>query len=190
MQRVTTISLNRNAYQLEADAHARLEQFLSDAERRLTGNPDRSEILRDLEQAIADRCRERMRQDQSVITLDELEPALAAIGEVEPMQTLQPSPTPGDAAHPPLQQLSDRAYISGVCAGLARSANIDATLVRVIAVVLLFISGGGMILLYIALMLLIPYAPLEPHAAPLRKIPRRCREMVITIRAKLKTLTS
>ena len=25
MQRVTTISLNRNAYQLEADAHARLE---------------------------------------------------------------------------------------------------------------------------------------------------------------------
>ena len=126
MQRVTTISLNRNAYQLEVDAHTRLEQFLTDTERRLTGNPDRGEILRDIEQAIADRCRERMRQAQTVITLEELEPALAAIGEVDPMHpTPSPAPAPSDPEHPPLQQLSDRAYISGVCAGLARSAQID-----------------------------------------------------------------
>lgn len=184
MQRVTTISLNRNAYQLELDAHARLERFLSDAERRLSGNPDRSEILRDLEQAIADRCRARMRQDQTVITLEELEPALLAIGEVEVMNP------PPEVDHLALEQLSDRAYISGVCAGLARSADIDATLVRVIALVLLFVSDGGMILLYIALMLLIPFAPLETNAPPLRKIPRRCRDTVIAIRAKLKSLTS
>ena len=189
MQRVTTISLNRNAYQLEVEAHTRLEQFLTDTERRLTGNPDRGEILRDIEQAIADRCRERMRQAQTVITLEELEPALAAIGEVDPMHPT-PAPAPSDSEHPPLQQLSDRAYISGVCAGLARSAHIDPTLVRVIAIVLSFVSSGGTILLYIALMLLIPYAPLDSHAPPLRKMPRRCRETVIAIRAKLKALTS
>jgi len=191
MQRVTTISLNRNAYQLEVDAHMRLEQFLTDTERRLSGNPDRSEILRDIEQAIADRCRERMRQAQTVITLEELEPALAAIGEVEAMHPTPPSaPLQPESEHPPLQQLSDLAYISGVCAGLARSAHIDVTLVRVVAIVSSFFIAGGTILLYIALMLLIPYAPLDSHAPPLRKIPRRCRETVIAIRAKLKTLTS
>lgn len=185
MQRVLTVSLNRNAYQFEADAHERLVRYLDDAAHRLQGNPDHVEILRDLEQAVADRCRERMHRDQSVITLTELDPALAAIGEVE--DTPAPASSPA-SDHPALQQISEKAYISGVCAGLAHSAKIELTVVRVIALVLLFFTQGAVIVLYIALMLLIPYAPLDPHRPPLRKLPRRCRETVIAVRAKLKSI--
>ena len=83
MKRVITASLNRNAYQFEEDAYARLEAWLAEASARLAGDPDRTEILADLEQAIADQCTQRLRPHQQVVTLEELQPALDHVGRVE-----------------------------------------------------------------------------------------------------------
>ena len=52
MRRVIVVSLNGKAFQLEDDAHAALSAYLEAAERALAGNPDRSEIIADLEQAL------------------------------------------------------------------------------------------------------------------------------------------
>ncbi|MGA1463883.1 MAG: PspC domain-containing protein, partial [Steroidobacteraceae bacterium] len=180
MQRIITVSLNRNAFQLEEMAHARLGTWLLEAASRLRDNPDRVEILADLEQAVADQCVRRMRNDQTVITLDELEPALAEIGQVElPAEDSPATAAPAAApASPPLQQVTEGAFLSGVCRGLAHHAGLDVTLVRVVALILLFFTGGGMILLYLALMLLIPYAPLGTGTGKVRKLPLKSREMV------------
>ena len=59
------------------------------------------------------------------------------------------------------------------------------TLLRVIAVILLVVTGGGMIPVYLALMLLMPYAPLETGGKPLRWLPAKCRSLVEFLRAKL-----
>ena len=197
MQRVISVSLNRNVYHLEEDAHARVADYLDRAQRRLAAYPDRAEVLADVEQAIADQCTRRLAAGQSVITLAELGPALEEIGEVESPGA--PGPMPGgdtvgkEHAAPgsdnALQQISEGAWISGVCNGLAKSSRLDVTLLRVIAVVLLVFTGGGMILLYAVLMLLIPYAPLSPNAAPLPWLPAKSREIVTAIRSKLATLT-
>ena len=72
-----------------------------------------------------------------------------------------------------------------MCQGFARYFGLDVTLLRIAAVLLLFATGGGMILVYIALMLLMPYAPLESGGKPLRKIPAKSRSFVEFIRAKL-----
>jgi phage shock protein C len=185
MQRVITVSLNRNAYQFEADAGARLEAYLAEAARTLVDDPDRAEILLDLEQAIADQCRRRMRPHQGVVTLEELQPALEEIGAVQ-----RPGVAPVAAVDPagttrPLQQISEGAWISGVCLGLARYFGVDVTLLRVIAVVLLLVTGGGMIAVYLALMLLLPYAPLDPARGRVGKLPMKSREVVQWTRAKL-----
>ncbi len=66
-----------------------------------------------------------------------------------------------------LQQVSEGAVISGVCLGLARYFRLDVTLLRVISVLLLLGTGGAMVLVYLGLMLLMPYAPLEPGGTPL-----------------------
>jgi phage shock protein PspC (stress-responsive transcriptional regulator) len=197
MQRVISVSLNRNVYHFEEDAHARLAEYLDRAQRRLAAYPDRAEVLADVEQAISDQCSRRLAAGQSVITLVELGAALDEIGEVEIPGA--PGPMPGgeapgnDPAAPgtanALQQISEGAWISGVCQGLAKSSRLDVTLLRVIAVLLLVFSGGGMILLYAVLMLLIPYAPLSPNAAPLPWLPAKSREIVTAIRSKLATLT-
>jgi hypothetical protein len=61
MQRISvTARLNRSTLQFDEAAYARLESYLADASRTLAGNPDQSEILADLEQAIADQCSRRM----------------------------------------------------------------------------------------------------------------------------------
>src|SRR5512144_2640304 len=55
MQRVTSVNLNGNAYQVEEGAYDALVAYLNRARTLLDKNPDRAEIIADLEQAIADR---------------------------------------------------------------------------------------------------------------------------------------
>ena len=183
MQRISvTVTLNRSTLQFDEAAFQRLEQYLADARRTLEGNPDRDEILADLEQAVADQCSRRRAAGATTVTLAELQPALDEIGPVQ-----APAATPSSPAGTsrPLRQISEGAVISGVCLGLARYFGLDVVLLRIAAVLLLFATGGGMILVYLALMLLMPYAPRERGGKPLRWIPAKCRAFVEFVRSKL-----
>jgi len=46
--------------------------------------------------------------------------------------------------------------IAGVCGGLGQYANIDPTLIRLAAVLLLFLTGPGIIAVYLIMALIIP----------------------------------
>ena len=187
MQRLSvTARLNRSSLQFEEAAYARLESYLAEAARTLDGNPDQQEILGDLEQAVADQCARRMRPERGPVTLAELEPALEEIGSVQVPGVSTASDQTVRAAIRPLQQVSEGAVISGVCQGLARYFGLNVTALRVFAVLLLFVSGGGMILVYFALMLLMPYAPLVPGGRPLGWLPSRSRTFIEFLRAKFR----
>jgi phage shock protein C len=56
------------------------------------------------------------------------------------------------------QRLPVRGRVFGVCAGIADYFNMDVTLLRVIVVVLTILSGGGLLILYLALALIMPVA--------------------------------
>jgi phage shock protein PspC (stress-responsive transcriptional regulator) len=185
MQRVITVSLNHNPYSFEEDANARLATYLAEAARTLAANPDREEILADLEQAIADQCRRRMAPHQGVITLRELQPALDEIGKVQDPAAGAAAEKPAREGNRPIEQVSEGAWISGVCLGLARYLGVDVTLLRVIAFILLLISGGSMVFVYVVLMLLLPFAPLDPARGTVGKIPLKSRELVQYLRGKL-----
>jgi len=191
MQRLAvTVRLNRITLQFDAAAHPRLEAYLADAERTLEGNPDRAEILADLEEAIADQCTRRLQPGQVVVTLAELQPALEEIGTVQVPGAAGTAEQAQANSPRPLQQVSEGAIISGVCQGLARYFQVDVTLLRVIALLLLLVSGGGMILVYVIMMLLLPYAPAEPGGPTIGKVPAKSRELVGFIRAKLSAATN
>lgn len=57
-----------------------------------------------------------------------------------------------------LNRIPSEGQIAGVCAGLAEYFDLDVTLMRVIFVILTFITGGGMVLLYIILAIVLPVA--------------------------------
>jgi len=191
MKRISvTVSLNRSTLQFDDAAYARLEQYLAESASLLEGDPDPKEILGDLEQAVADQCTRRLRPDQSVVTLAELAPALEEIGSVQATgPSVTPDPSTGSPPRP-LQQISEGAIVSGVCQGFARYFGLNVTALRIFTVLLLFVTGGGMILVYLALMLLLPYAPREVGAPPLGWLPTRSRAFMEYVRAKLSLATN
>ena len=83
MRTVITISLNGNAYQLDAVGFDALRAYLQVAEQRLAGNPDQLEILADLEQAIADKCSRYLGSHKNVISSEEVAEVLREMGPVD-----------------------------------------------------------------------------------------------------------
>ncbi len=55
-----------------------------------------------------------------------------------------------------LQRTSGNRMIAGVCGGLGEYAGIDPTLIRLIAVLALFVTGPGIVLAYLIMALIIP----------------------------------
>lgn len=83
MNKVTTINLNGRAYQLEEAGYTALKEYLEKARAALEGNPDLNEIMADLEQAIADKCDERLSAHKNVMGTAEIEAIIRAMGPVE-----------------------------------------------------------------------------------------------------------
>lgn len=49
--------------------------------------------------------------------------------------------------------------LAGICAGIGEYSNIDPTVIRLIAVLLLFLTGPGVVIAYIIMAIIIPEAP-------------------------------
>ena len=83
MNKVITINLNGNAYQVEERGYELLCEYLDAAEAQLKDNPDRAEIISDLEQAIADKCRNFLGPQKTIVTTAEIEQIIQAMGPVD-----------------------------------------------------------------------------------------------------------
>ena len=167
MQKVITINLNGNAYQLDEHGYEALRAYLERAEAQLVGNPDKAEIIRDLEQAIAEKCLRHLGPGKSVVTTSDVEQILREIGPVDSGPVNPPHDSASDAAPSSrrLYQIREGAIVSGVCNGLAAYFNIDPTIVRVAFVIAGVIEMTRYdqppiltIGLYVLLMFIVPYA--------------------------------
>lgn len=177
MNRVITISLNGNAFQLEELGYEALKAYLATAAERLKDNPDRDEILCDLEQAIADKCGRHLGPHKNVVAADEIKSILAEMGPVgnaEPAaassaaESAQASPAGSGSAPKRLYQIHEGAMLSGVCNGFAAYFNMDVTLVRILFIIGTIITGGLGLLAYLVMMFVIPYANTSEEQAAAR----------------------
>ncbi len=190
MKRISiTVSLNRSTVQMDEASFVRLESYLGEASRTLALNPVRQEFLADLEQAIADRCLQRLPAGQTVISLMELETVLTEVGEVRDTASEPDGPKaeyiPRDTQSPRkrLEQLNEGAILSGICAGIARYLEIDVIWVRIVMVIMTVLSGFTAVLIYALLMFLLPIAPIRTASQPLGKVPAKLREATAYIRS-------
>jgi phage shock protein PspC (stress-responsive transcriptional regulator) len=87
MQKVVIVNLNGNAYHLEEGAYAALGAYLERAEAQLHGNPDRAEIIADLEQAIADKFGRCLGPGKNVVTASDMQTMLDEMGPVHDAST-------------------------------------------------------------------------------------------------------
>ncbi len=187
MQKVVVINLNGNAYQLEESAFAALRAYLDAAEVQLKDNPDKAEIISDLEQAIADKCNRVLGQHKTVVSDAEVQRIVQEMGPVDGAHA-EPSVTgaaaSGERPHADaptprrLYLISDGAIFGGVCKGLAAYFHIDVTIVRVIFVVLALATKGIWIAVYILLMVIVPHATTSEERAAAHGQPFNAQELI------------
>src|SRR5258706_13143033 len=83
MQKVIRSDLKGSGYQIDESGHAALVAYLDGAERVLKDNRDRAEIVADLEQAIADKCRGFLGPHKTVVTAAEVDQIIREMGPVD-----------------------------------------------------------------------------------------------------------
>jgi phage shock protein PspC (stress-responsive transcriptional regulator) len=184
MNKVIIINLNGVAYQLEEGGFEALRDYLDNAARRLEGNPDKDEIIADIEQAIGDKFRALLGDHKTVVLTKEVAAVITEMGPVQDAsadggkaaadQPAGAAPAAGEAGaagadRPPLRRLyriTDGAMLAGVCNGLSAYLNLDVSLVRVGFALLSLFWGAGL-LVYVILAFILPEAntPAEKAAA-------------------------
>jgi phage shock protein PspC (stress-responsive transcriptional regulator) len=192
MQKVISINLNGNAYQVDEQGYDLLRDYLARAERELKDNPDRAEIMADLEQAIADKCRKYLGPHKSVVTSSEVSQIVAEMGPVstgnagngtsDKQEAGSAAGGSGSAStsSPPkrLYRIVDGAMIAGVCNGLAAYFQLDVTLIRIGFVIVALATKGVAILAYVVAMFVLPEANTPEEQAAAGGAPFNAKEVV------------
>jgi len=186
MQKVISINLNGNAYQVEEGGYDALVAYLDAARRQLRDNPDRDEIIADLEQAIAEKCQRHLSAHKTVVAAAEVDGIVKEMGAVDAAE--EPPASGGSnqqhqtraAASPPrrLYRIPDGAMLAGVCNGIGAYVHVDPTILRVIFVGLLFLTRGGFALVYLVLAVVLPQANTSEERAAAYGEPFNAREVI------------
>lgn len=174
MNKVTTLHLQGVAFQLEEAGYDTLRSYLDDTAEHLETNPDKTEILADIEQAIADKFTTRITRGRNVLLTADVDAVIAEIGPVDfgsdnvpPNKTdakfsadAGPSSKDATTTRMPrrLYRIKKGAMISGVCNGLAAYLGIDVTLLRLIVAILIFVSAGTVLIAYLVAIIIVPKA--------------------------------
>jgi phage shock protein PspC (stress-responsive transcriptional regulator) len=187
MERVVFVHLRGQALHIEEPAYEKVRAYLDGAARSLSDNPDQDEIIADIEQAIAEKCKLRLSAHMQVVTVSDME---AVLKEMGPVQAADIAGGDGAADHDAepgsrkrLFRLPDGAQLSGVCAGIGAYFDINADVIRLLFVISVFLTSGLSFFVYVALMFLLPSARTSAewaraHGAPVnaREVLRRTRD--------------
>ena len=193
MNKVITINLGGNAYQLEEGGYGTLRAYLETAAARLKDNPDRDEILLDIERAMADKFRALLASHKNVVETKEVNAVIAEMGPIETNggATANETGSSGSASEPKtageeqaksglprrLYRIKGGSMVSGVCNGIGAYFNVDPTFIRLAFACLAIFWGTGFGI-YIVLALVIPMAETPEEKAAATGSPATAQEFI------------
>lgn len=164
MNKTENISIGRRGYVCDIDAYRVLADYLGRAQTALRDDPDKEEILSDLEVAMAEHLSDL--NGNLVVDKKTAKVVIAKMGEVRTVELpsresdeVQPHPSVFSERlktffREPLYKDHTRKIIDGVCAGLARSLGVDPLWIRLVFVVLVFATQGFWVTIYLLLSIL------------------------------------
>ena len=180
MDKIKNISLGGFSFLIEENAYTALSQYLAQVRQHLLHNPDRDEIIFDVEQRMAELLKDRIANREVVMHHDVLY-LIEVLGKpeqyVEEEEQQQPDSS-ADAtsqtfsATKPLYRDIDDRKIGGVLSGIAHYFSINPTKLRIAFAILfaLFFTSGGrwflpfhsvsfvMLVLYLIFWIVVPAA--------------------------------
>lgn len=184
MNKVTTINLNGKAYQLEESGYEKLHQYLQSVRRSLDGNPDQEEIVKDFEQAIAEKCDKYIQVHKNVVTEPEIETIIKEMGPIDGSDDTASHAEHKDSMPKRLYRIKEGAWIAGVCNGIAAYFGIDVLIVRIVFIIFALFTHGGGIGLYILMAFFVPAAETNEERAFARGKQFNSQEFMEEMKAK------
>jgi phage shock protein PspC (stress-responsive transcriptional regulator) len=191
MNKTENVSIGRRGFVCDTDAYKVLQSYLERCAKSLSSDPDKEEILADLEASMASHLQEL--SGELVVDVATAERVISTMGEVEPVDL---DDTDKSADHPidsennisfgervkslfsaPPYKDHEREIVDGICAGIAKALDVDPLWIRLLFVVLTFLTQGAMIVIYIVLAII-----MKEEASYTKKT---AGEVVETIRTKI-----
>ncbi len=181
MNRIISIQLGRQVFQIEEDAYDRLNEYLNSLRKGMAQDPDADEIIQDIELRMAELFRHRMGEFRQHLDMEDITAVLEVMGAPSDIgaEEGKSGPTPGPRR---LFRHPDDKMIAGVCGGLGAYFNTDPLWFRLAFAATLFFYGGG-VMFYLVLVFIIPVAKtpaerLQMHGEDvnLRNLERRLKE--------------
>ncbi len=165
MNKTVNINLAGIFFHIDEDAYLKLQRYLEAIKRSFTDSQGRSEIITDIEARIAELFNERVQNNKEVIRIKEVDEIISIMGQPEDYlvddEIFEDEPQPSykrkTSSTKKLFRDTDNSYVGGVSSGLAHYFGIDVVWIR-LAWILLIISAGVGVLLYILLWVLVPEA--------------------------------
>lgn len=157
MNEITRIHLAKTPYNIETAAYATLNDYLRAIEKALHADID---TMREIESRMTELLSERGVGGDSVITETDVVALQKQLGDPKDFagDDAEENKTVTPGARKRLMRDPSNAMLGGVCSGIAAYFGWDAVWVRVAAVILVFITSGVMIPIYIILLIVMPEA--------------------------------
>ncbi len=198
MKKTLNINIKGIIFHLDEDAYNKLNTYLEEIKTHFRNKKGQEEIINDIENRIVELFQQKLNDKKQVIAMEDVEEVISTMGHPadfdEDSEEDQASYLSGKVKKRLFRNIDDR-MLGGVCSGLGAYFNIDATIVRIIFLLALFLAGGS-ILVYIVLWIVIPPArtvseKLEMQGDPvtISNIEKAFKEEMNEIKDKLDDLT-
>lgn len=168
MKKVISINISGTSFFIDEDAFDRLNEYLNKLKNRFSKEEEGQEIISDIETRLCELFTERINPKTGVITMAMVEEVMKIMGRPEDFsddenETEKSNHTTFDNEYNTtnrrrLYRDAENRVLGGVCSGIAAYFNIDPVVIRVIFVVLPFLSFGIAIPVYIVLWIVVPTA--------------------------------
>lgn len=159
MNEITKVHLGRQAFTMSVDAYKALQAYLHEIKREVGSRS--SDVVDEVELRMAELLTERGIQGDKVVLAEDVDYLKEQLGSPKDFKDEddERNEQPAEETKPSkrLFRDTDNALLAGVCAGVGKYFGMDATIVRLLFLALLFFGGSG-ILIYIILWLIVPEA--------------------------------
>ena len=173
MKEITRIHLAKTPYDIELDAKEVLQNYLSEI-KQMMGSED---TMYEIEARMVELLGERGVQSNGIITMSDVEDLRSKMGlpkefsDSESTEDSQANLIPSNSPAKRLMRDTDNAIFGGVCAGIAAYWGINPLWVRLLFIILPFITFGTALLVYIIIWISLPEAKTAAEKLQMRGEP-------------------
>jgi len=165
MEKTIIINIGNTIIHIEESAYELLKAYLNEVKQHFANHADDLEIVTDIENRIAELLTEQLEvQKKQVVDSANVNSVIAQMGRVQDFDAVEEGEEEPVAqtsyqpqAEKKLYRDMDERLIAGVCAGIAHYVNVEAKWIRLIAILIVFLGGSGL-LVYTVLWIIMPKA--------------------------------